>query len=180
MSDLKPGDSPLRAHAPRLARLRLLAALATVPSHRGVCSFLPGSAPVLACQIPTGKYGERLKDQVEERLRFYDSGEAPRKNIDVMKEVIAELQAEGGGGGGGDDDKAAKKAKKAEKEAKKAAKEVKKASKGEAGEKRKAEDGEASAKKKAAKEAAAVKAAEHHKGAHQGDPDQRQRLGGKV
>merc|ERR1719393_677981 len=25
-------------------------------------------------ELPTSKYGERLKDQVEERLRFYDSG----------------------------------------------------------------------------------------------------------
>jgi len=43
-------------------------------------------------EVPTSKFGDRLKEQVEERLRFYDSGEAPRKNLDVMKEVIAELR----------------------------------------------------------------------------------------
>merc|ERR1711903_101559 len=32
---------------------------------------------------PTNLYGEKLKEQVEERLRFYDTGAAPRKNIDV-------------------------------------------------------------------------------------------------
>lgn len=29
-----------------------------------------------------------MKKQVEDRLKFYESGEAPRKNIDVMKEAI--------------------------------------------------------------------------------------------
>ena len=38
-----------------------------------------------------------LSPQVEERLRFYDTGEAPRKNLDVMREVIEELRAESGG-----------------------------------------------------------------------------------
>merc|ERR1719183_2040631 len=31
---------------------------------------------------PTDKFGIAMRDQVEERLNFYDSGEAPRKNID--------------------------------------------------------------------------------------------------
>lgn len=33
---------------------------------------------------PTTKFGEALKAQVEERLRFYDSGEAPTKNETAM------------------------------------------------------------------------------------------------
>ncbi|KAG8459357.1 hypothetical protein KFE25_012993 [Diacronema lutheri] len=45
-------------------------------------------------ETPTSKFGERLKDQVEERLRFYDTGETPRKNLDVMKEVMAELASD--------------------------------------------------------------------------------------
>jgi len=40
---------------------------------------------------PNSKYGEELREQVEERLRFYDSGEAPRKNIDVMQSIIKSL-----------------------------------------------------------------------------------------
>eukprot|EP00898_Chlorokybus_atmophyticus_P002288 jgi/Chlat1/305/Chrsp1S03063 len=39
----------------------------------------------------TTAYGEKLKEQVEERLNFYDKGVAPRKNIDVMKEVLSSL-----------------------------------------------------------------------------------------
>ncbi|XP_061366548.1 nucleolar protein 56-like isoform X2 [Gastrolobium bilobum] len=36
----------------------------------------------------TSAFGEKLREQVEERLDFYDKGVAPRKNIDVMKSVI--------------------------------------------------------------------------------------------
>ena len=41
---------------------------------------------------PTNAYGEQLRDQVEERLKFYDTGEAPRKNIDVMSSVAEGLR----------------------------------------------------------------------------------------
>ncbi|KAF2577343.1 hypothetical protein F2Q68_00006970 [Brassica cretica] len=40
----------------------------------------------------TTAFGEKLREQVEERLDFYDKGVAPRKNVDVMKEVIENLQ----------------------------------------------------------------------------------------
>lgn len=41
---------------------------------------------------PTKAYGEQLRDQVEERLKFYDTGETPRKNIDVMSGVADSLR----------------------------------------------------------------------------------------
>ncbi|WCJ36235.1 hypothetical protein M5689_017448 [Euphorbia peplus] len=37
-------------------------------------------------------FGEKLREQVEERLDFYDKGVAPRKNIDVMKAAIGGAQ----------------------------------------------------------------------------------------
>jgi nucleolar protein 56 len=101
----------------------------------------------MACRIdnfaeePTNAFGEKLREQVEERLRFYDTGETPKKNIDAMKEVIEQLKAESGGGSSkkkrkADDaadasekpklskeEKAAKKAKKAAKKEKKKKKE---------------------------------------------------------
>ena len=46
---------------------------------------------------PVNAYGKVLAEQVEERLAFYESGKAPRKNIDVMERVAASLR-------GGDDD----------------------------------------------------------------------------
>ncbi|KAI8999829.1 hypothetical protein BC832DRAFT_202418 [Gaertneriomyces semiglobifer] len=50
----------------------------------------------IACRIdcfletPTSKFGELLKEQVEERLRFYEEGVAPRKNSEVMAKALAE------------------------------------------------------------------------------------------
>ncbi|CAN8321995.1 unnamed protein product [Cochlearia groenlandica] len=43
----------------------------------------------------TTAFGEKLREQVEERLDFYDKGIAPRKNVDVMKEVIDNMQNKG-------------------------------------------------------------------------------------
>ena len=34
-----------------------------------------------------------MKEQVEERLTFFETGATPRKNIDVMKEAMSELEA---------------------------------------------------------------------------------------
>jgi nucleolar protein 56 len=45
---------------------------------------------------PSTVYGEKMKDQVEERLAFYDSGKAPRKNLEVMREAAAVLAAQAG------------------------------------------------------------------------------------
>ncbi|KAF0719547.1 Aste57867_961 [Aphanomyces stellatus] len=41
---------------------------------------------------PTTAYGEQMKEQVEERLAFYESGAAPRKNVDVMAQVSETLK----------------------------------------------------------------------------------------
>ncbi|KFM28625.1 Nucleolar protein 56 [Auxenochlorella protothecoides] len=39
----------------------------------------------------TDAFGAKMKEQVEERLRFYEEGVAPRKNLACMKEVISGL-----------------------------------------------------------------------------------------
>ena len=41
--------------------------------------------------VPTNVYGEHLRQQVENRLKFYETGETPPKNADVMKEAEAEV-----------------------------------------------------------------------------------------
>ncbi|XP_057970378.1 nucleolar protein 56-like [Malania oleifera] len=43
----------------------------------------------------TTAFGEKLREQVEERLDFYDKGVAPRKNIDVMKAAMDGAQNKG-------------------------------------------------------------------------------------
>jgi nucleolar protein 56 len=45
--------------------------------------------------IATPAFGEKMKEQVEERLRFYEEGVAPRKNLDVMHEVMGTLEGVG-------------------------------------------------------------------------------------
>ncbi|KAJ8317342.1 hypothetical protein KUTeg_005246, partial [Tegillarca granosa] len=41
-------------------------------------------------EYPTTVFGEHLKQQVEDRLKFYETGEAPQKNVDVMKQAVEE------------------------------------------------------------------------------------------
>jgi nucleolar protein 56 len=43
----------------------------------------------------TDKFGEAMHKQVEERLTFYQTGEAPRKNVDVMHDVMVSETALG-------------------------------------------------------------------------------------
>ena len=64
---------------------------------------------------PTNAYGLQLRDQVEERLKFYDTGDTPRKNVDVMTAVAESLRA-AASKSGGDEKKKAKKEKKRERE----------------------------------------------------------------
>lgn len=44
---------------------------------------------------PTTKFGEAMRDQVEERLNFYENGGEVSKNADVMKRVIGDLMNDG-------------------------------------------------------------------------------------
>lgn len=37
-------------------------------------------------------FGDKLREQVEERLAFYETGEPPRKNLEVMKEAVVEVR----------------------------------------------------------------------------------------
>jgi nucleolar protein 56 len=46
-------------------------------------------------EAPTSKFGDVLKDQMEERLNFLAKGTKPRKNKEVMNDVIDELKKEG-------------------------------------------------------------------------------------
>eukprot|EP00308_Calcidiscus_leptoporus_P000830 CAMPEP_0119351088 /NCGR_PEP_ID=MMETSP1334-20130426/361_1 /TAXON_ID=127549 /ORGANISM="Calcidiscus leptoporus, Strain RCC1130" /LENGTH=528 /DNA_ID=CAMNT_0007363807 /DNA_START=10 /DNA_END=1596 /DNA_ORIENTATION=+ len=106
------------------------------------------------CDNPTSKFGEKLNEQVEQRLRFYDTGEAPKKNVDAMREVLDELAAEApkAPSGAAKEAKEGKKGKKEGKEGKEGKKEGKKGkTEGNADKKekkRKAESAEEAPKKK--------------------------------
>jgi len=45
-------------------------------------------------EIPTTIFGDHLKQQVVDRLKFYDSGALPAKNVDVMKIALQEADVE--------------------------------------------------------------------------------------
>ena len=40
---------------------------------------------------PSSVFGDKLRQQVEDRLKFYETGDVPKKNIDVMQEAIDEV-----------------------------------------------------------------------------------------
>merc|ERR1712222_123477 len=68
--------------------------------NRGRISRYLANKCSLACRIdsfwegePTPAFGEKMKEQVEDRLKFYDTGETPRKNIEVMREVSLSLKS---------------------------------------------------------------------------------------
>ncbi|CAJ0936526.1 unnamed protein product, partial [Mesorhabditis belari] len=66
--------------------------------------------------VPVSTFGEHLKAQVEERLRYFDTGEVPTKNVEAMKAAEGEaVEAR---------EKVLKKRKKAAKKAKKSVGEV--------------------------------------------------------
>ncbi len=43
----------------------------------------------------TAVFGERMKEQVEERLRFYDEGVAPTKNVTAMQARLRRVSKSG-------------------------------------------------------------------------------------
>merc|ERR1712152_106833 len=45
-------------------------------------------------ETATKLFGEKLKEQVEDRLKFYESGDLPKKNVDAMKEAIETIRKE--------------------------------------------------------------------------------------
>merc|ERR1712106_1277171 len=44
-------------------------------------------------ETPNTIFGDKLREQVEERLKLYEDGTVPRKNLDVMKEAIQAVGA---------------------------------------------------------------------------------------
>ena len=45
----------------------------------------------LLADKPTAAFGEALRQQVEERLNFFETGEPPAKNADAIRKVLEKL-----------------------------------------------------------------------------------------
>ena len=67
----------------------------------------------------TSKFGEKLHQQVNDRLAFFESGEPPKRNADVMGSLVKELDWNAKG-----EDQGEKKSKKSKKEKKRKHEEV--------------------------------------------------------
>jgi nucleolar protein 56 len=93
-------------------------------------------------------FGQKMREQVEERLRFYEEGVAPRKNSAAMSEAMEAARAEGGGGGGGAGGGGDKSAKKKEKKKDKGEGDKKEKKKEKKREREEEDDGEEKKKKK--------------------------------
>eukprot|EP01120_Amphizonella_sp_Union-15-10_P001559 TRINITY_DN11719_c0_g1_i1.p1 TRINITY_DN11719_c0_g1~~TRINITY_DN11719_c0_g1_i1.p1 ORF type:complete len:496 (-),score=95.47 TRINITY_DN11719_c0_g1_i1:55-1542(-) len=70
----------------------------TQTSHRGRISRFLANKCSLAARIDsfydtrTSKFGDTFKEQVAERLKFFETGDLPRKNVDVMHDLLAVLK----------------------------------------------------------------------------------------
>ncbi|KAG0713450.1 Nucleolar protein 56 [Chionoecetes opilio] len=69
------------------------------PTNKGRISRYLANKCAMASRIDcfsenlTSIFGERLREQVEERLKFYETGDIPRKNAEVMKAALEEHNA---------------------------------------------------------------------------------------
>lgn len=93
---------------------------------------------------PSTKFGEALRQQVEDRLEFYASGKRPAKNADVMSSVMASL----GDMADGDEDEEMADAAEAKPKKEKKDKKDKKEKKDKKDKKRKSDDAEDDGEKK--------------------------------
>ncbi|KAH9985851.1 Nop-domain-containing protein [Russula vinacea] len=70
------------------------------PKHKGrISRFLANKCSIASridcfSETPTPKFGEALRQQVEERLAFFETGAPPGKNADAIRKVIDQLALE--------------------------------------------------------------------------------------
>jgi nucleolar protein 56 len=67
------------------------------PKHKGrISRFLANKCSIASridcySDVPTSKFGDALRAQVEERLNFFETGAPPSKNADAIRKVLEEL-----------------------------------------------------------------------------------------
>lgn len=68
--------------------IKILILLMTIRKHCSIAYEIITIGNVFA---RFAQISQNIKFQVEDRLKFYESGDIPKKNIDVMKEAIEEV-----------------------------------------------------------------------------------------
>ena len=61
-------------------------------------------SPSFVTEKPSVRFGEALRDQVEERLRFFETGEPPSKNAEAIRKVLEAIALESTEQEGSDDE----------------------------------------------------------------------------
>lgn len=51
---------------------------------------------IIVTEYPTTVFGDAMKQQVEDRLSFYETGTVPKKNVDVMTTAVEEVSTYSG------------------------------------------------------------------------------------
>ena len=80
------------------------------PKHKGRISRFLANKCSIACRIdcfsdvPTKKFGEALRAQVEERLNFFETGAPVSKNSDAIQKALTAIAADLGDDEDDDDD----------------------------------------------------------------------------
>jgi nucleolar protein 56 len=79
------------------------------PKHKGrISRFLANKCSIASridcySDVPTPKFGEALRQQVEERLAFFETGAPPAKNADAIRAVLDQLALDDAGSDDEDD-----------------------------------------------------------------------------
>jgi len=80
------------------------------PKHKGRISRFLANKCSIAARIdcfsdkPSVKFGEALRDQVEERLKFFETGEPPSKNADAIRKALEAIALDDEDEEGSDED----------------------------------------------------------------------------
>jgi hypothetical protein len=61
---------------------------------RSILFYVSNIASYIILDVPTSKFGDALRAQVEERLNFFETGAPPSKNADAIRKVLDELALE--------------------------------------------------------------------------------------
>ncbi|KAK7601671.1 hypothetical protein V9T40_009112 [Parthenolecanium corni] len=69
---------------------------ASMPNKGRISRFLANKCSIASridcfAESNANIFGEKLKQQVEDRLKFFETGDLPPKNVDVMKDALTEL-----------------------------------------------------------------------------------------
>ncbi|KAK1336547.1 hypothetical protein QTO34_002578 [Cnephaeus nilssonii] len=95
---LKQADCAKQSPRTRNKKMAIIDILEKTAKNKGrISRYLANKCSIASridcfSEVPTSVFGEKLREQVEERLSFYETGVIPRKNLEVMKEAMVQAE----------------------------------------------------------------------------------------